>query len=655
MSETNILKLKKHDNPSTNTNQFDIENYLNQNWNKIDEGIGQDRERITVLETDNTTNKQDISNIKKEQTTQNNELEELRQENQMLKNMFPTGETEEAEYLSITDSAEASLKELKVSGNSWQETRSGKNKFDLNSISEDASGTLDIYETGIGATWRNTRYTEKLNMNRIKAGTYKYCFKLSISNSNYSDSLVFYDKDNKVYTISLWNNGYETSEITFEKEIVAIQLFINSNKSQGNWFKVEDFMLIPIDSTVSTDYEPYGVMPSPEYPSPIQNVEGNVEVEVTGKNLFDNTLKNYGLYGMKATTIPTGIRMVSDTDVGTSDYKYGVFTTINLSNYVGKTVRMKATIKSNSNLRGTYNIGICNSKGTNRIVKEGTTTSGKIISFVVPEIIEEQKYLAIWLYANAGGTGATGDYVDYTNVIITIDNEDMTYEPYQSQTITFPLKEGQKMYEGSTMLSNGINNTRAQIVLDGSSNYKKVESMGTNNYGYTWFTFSQNAASDAKKGAFRKPYCNVAIGTDNDNYKRYQSSLILQWSDTSASFCMALPTSIVGSTKDEINTWLQQNPITVEYELAEEEVEPYTEEQQSVYNELQKAKTYKNTTNIFSTNETSPSFKATYYKDLETYQRQQDDRITALEELLSTTTTSAMLLDNMQTDLESEV
>lgn len=31
MSETTNLKLKKHDNPETNTEKFDIENYLNGN------------------------------------------------------------------------------------------------------------------------------------------------------------------------------------------------------------------------------------------------------------------------------------------------------------------------------------------------------------------------------------------------------------------------------------------------------------------------------------------------------------------------------------------------------------------------------------------------------------------------------------------------
>lgn len=40
MSETTNLHLKKHDNVTTNENPFDIENYLNDNWDKIDTGYG---------------------------------------------------------------------------------------------------------------------------------------------------------------------------------------------------------------------------------------------------------------------------------------------------------------------------------------------------------------------------------------------------------------------------------------------------------------------------------------------------------------------------------------------------------------------------------------------------------------------------------------
>lgn len=163
--------------------------------------------------------------------------------------------------------------------------------------------------------------------------------------------------------------------------------------------------------------------------------KGNNYQETTqGKNLFDNTLKDYAYYGNLAKTISTGVRLSASSPTTTSDTIFTVYSIMDLSNFVGKTVRMKATYKSNSALIGEYKIGLCDDKAGNRKTKVSSSSTGQEISFIVPELIGEQKYLAIWFYANAGGTGATGDYVDYTNVIITIDNEDMTYEPYTGGT-----------------------------------------------------------------------------------------------------------------------------------------------------------------------------------------------------------------------------
>jgi beta-lactamase superfamily II metal-dependent hydrolase len=47
MSQTSNLGLNKHDNVTTNTNQFDIENYLNHNWDLIDEEAGNKEQEIS--------------------------------------------------------------------------------------------------------------------------------------------------------------------------------------------------------------------------------------------------------------------------------------------------------------------------------------------------------------------------------------------------------------------------------------------------------------------------------------------------------------------------------------------------------------------------------------------------------------------------------
>ena len=99
MSETTNLKLFKHDNPSTNTNPFDVEQSLNDNWDKIDTAPGE---------------------IQEEQTKQNEDIESLKAENANLKAQIPI-ETAAGEEISLIDSAEMELVDFSLQGNSRQE------------------------------------------------------------------------------------------------------------------------------------------------------------------------------------------------------------------------------------------------------------------------------------------------------------------------------------------------------------------------------------------------------------------------------------------------------------------------------------------------------------------------------------------------------
>lgn len=167
----------------------------------------------------------------------------------------------------------------------------------------------------------------------------------------------------------------------------------------------------------------------------IKNRGGSYQETTQGKNLFDNTLKGYGHYGWyTAKTITNGIRIIAENDFTKDDALFGVYTIIDLSKYIGKVVRMQADIIPNKSTgAGAYRLGLSNKDSTNRKALAETGTK-KEISFTVPELIGEQKYLAIWFYIGTTDSGTKGDYTDYTNIIVTIDNDDMTYEPYTGGT-----------------------------------------------------------------------------------------------------------------------------------------------------------------------------------------------------------------------------
>lgn len=112
------------------------------------------------------------------------------------------------------------------------------------------------------------------------------------------------------------------------------------------------------------------------------------------------------------------------------------------------------------------------------------------------------------------------------------------------------------------------------------------------------------------------------------------------------------------NTVDEANAWLKAKydagaPLYVDYLLETPIDIECTEEQSKILDELNNARTYKNVTNI--TTDSKAILSLDYAKDQETQNQKMQNEIDEIKQLLSTTQTSALLLDNMQTDIESEV
>ena len=78
-----------------------------------------------------------------------------------------------------------------------------------------------------------------------------------------------------------------------------------------------------------------------------------------------------------------------------------------------------------------------------------------------------------------------------------------------------------------------------------------------------------------------------------------------------------------------------------------------TEEQSQILEELNNARTYKNVTNI--TTDSKAILSLDYVKDPEAEHNKMQNEIDEIKQLLSTTQTSALLLDNLQKEVESEV
>ena len=167
MSNTTNLNLFKHDNPSTNTNAFDIERALNENWDKVDTYAGNTNttlsnkvDKVTGkgLSTNDytnaekqqvATNKTDISNIKTEQTTQNNRLSSLETDNTTNKANIQTNTSNITALTGRVSTNETNIATLQAKNEALEEECEAL-RNDLN------NSTLTISGTGENVTLENT-------------------------------------------------------------------------------------------------------------------------------------------------------------------------------------------------------------------------------------------------------------------------------------------------------------------------------------------------------------------------------------------------------------------------------------------------------------------------------------------------------------------
>lgn len=206
------------------------------------------------------------------------------------------------------------------------------------------------------------------------------------------------------------------------------------------------------------------------------------------------------------------------------------------------------------------------------------------------------------------GTPTMDNPVQIQNVtgnieVVVTDNKDKT------QTVTFPLVEGQKLMEGSYLADDGIHHKRKQIVYNGTENWELRTDTPTSD-GY--YIFKNN---DALKDEF------ITNGDGLSNYFEIVKSLNtsknnIRFSSTKGYGAMICIDGNIAKTSEELKTWLSEHNTTIECELATEEVEAYTEEQKEAYNKLQQIETYRDITHVNAmSEELEPFIELTYYTE----------------------------------------
>lgn len=654
MSETTNLKLFKQDNPTTNTNNFDIEKTLNENWDKLDENAGTTNKKLESLEKVDSTTSKTITAIQEEQTTQNEnieknaegiaqnkkdvdeELTKIKKENSLLKSQIPEGHAS-GNNIHLGDSSNMDF-EWKLRCGSRQATRSGKNVFD-NTVEPQfiSNAKKEIINTGeriilTAKTFSYAIFKVEKNIREYAGKTVRLKMDFSKSNANlnpkYGVLLGSSDYSNREVKGESTVSGYTItfnlpSELENEKEYLFVRLYATQN-NEGNIENYVDYtnIILTIDNE-NMSYEAFGVSPSPKFPSKIENVENDVKMTVYNKNLFDGNFTTNGIwnddgsinYAVQSKLYwRTDFIKIPNTKIYFSDKMISRFSSAILLEFDAD----KKYITSNK-------------------IYQINSSLNKV------SLNENTRFIAIqWNLQNA--TEIEGLFTDFQ---IEVGSTASPYISHQEQTIIFPLAEGQKLYEGSYLAEDGIHNKRTQIKLLSSSGGFFVSALGN----YQVFGKTQKGVKGKSRllSNYFKDYGSVnaikdTVGIANDSTadRIYVSNGI-------------------STTLDEFKDWLNKcenagRPVILEYELAEEEIIPYTQEQQAVIDKI--LYTYKNVTNI-SVDDELATLDITYKKDIETMFNNQakyyNERLTNIENLLNTTETSALLLDNLESDLEKEV
>ena len=271
--------------------------------------------------------------------------------------------------------------------------------------------------------------------------------------------------------------------------------------------------------------------------------------------------------------------------------------------YAGNEITINGTYSSNTSVNlgsrylseGTYTISLTNSLPNNSYIYLGANGSiATAIRNKATFTLTEEQNVPMRLVVKAG------TYSNFTTKIMIEKGMVVTdYEPHQQQTEYFPLSEGQKLMEGSYLADDGVHHSRKQVVLDGTETgwYTLANQTGTNT---SYFCIP---ISDMKKAStlICDKFINRATwNTDEEAIQSIIDNYIRLRINTSRA-----------STVAELKTWLSNNPIRVEYELAEEEIVPYTETQQEAWEKLRHFTLFKGINNITST----ANAKITYVRD----------------------------------------
>lgn len=189
------------------------------------------------------------------------------------------------------------------------------------------------------------------------------------------------------------------------------------------------------------------------------------------------------------------------------------------------------------------------------------------------------------------------------------------YKPYQGRKEYFPLSEGQKLYEDSYLANDGTHHTRKQYTFTGNEEIVLGNKQHEN---CACFYINNQSLINKQNNYITKEVCSHFV-YDSLAYKENRDVECVTdnlWAPHRLIIFQILKTRLTSIDVTGFKAYLSEQyangtPVIVEYELAEEEIVPYTETQKEAWEKLRHFTLFKGINNITST----ANAKITYVRD----------------------------------------
>ena len=455
--------------------------------------------------------------------------------------------------------------------------------------------------------WLKIDKNQDYTISKVKGKVFGIAFTDQLPKAGVSIYGTKYNNTGEVITINSGSYDYLVCYYWSTSDVLTEQQIIDSIKIEKG--------------TVATPYSLYN--------------QGSVRIDVVNKNLFDknnaNKLSGY---------------------IDNSGYLH--YDTNNKIIYVKCKANTDYVISSKS-IKGVAFF--------NKVPKTGlTSTNFKILT--TSELTlnsKENTYLAYWYYSS---TLSLTEQEILNSIQIEQGLKATNFVEHQSQTVTMPVQ--QEMLEGD-YIDDVEHHEWGKIILTGEedwkANWQNNDQKNSKSFALPVSFFGNkipNYAESALKNNLSSHFSEIFSTVWSKDVDSYAINISPEYS-----FQIRLTKETLkyndNVTNNELKilfqSWLKSQynagtPVIVYYKLATPLDLELTTEQKAIRE--QKLHTYKNVTNIDVSDELA-SIDVNYKKDLTTEHDELQNQIDEIKQLISTTETSALLLDNLQKDVESEV